>query len=306
MTAPLFTPRPGQAAVFRHPARTLYQVVRRQYGKSYGLGAWALDKMMGAIVDVIFASASVRLGMENIRKESKVFWDLLTKARAIAKSLGKRLTTSADDDRGRLIDLDGVSDLFEHQKLETKIWHSRTQYSRSIVVAPNPDTAVSWTGIVCLDEVGRMPEFKDLLEAMLPIISSSPEFCLRGVTTPPPDDSHYSYELLAPPPDLEFPVNPAGNFYRSTAGLLVHRLDARDGYAGGVPLYDDETGEPLAPERHREKALDKTAWDRNYGLRFLRGGSAAVSLTALYHAQAAGAASRCAGSRVTDNVELAA
>ncbi|HPA21475.1 MAG TPA: hypothetical protein PLU30_27285 [Verrucomicrobiae bacterium] len=306
MSGPLFTPRPGQAAVFRHISRTLYQIMRRQYGKSYGLGAWALDRMMADVVDVIFCSASVRLGMENIRKEVKVWWDLITRGKQVAQQKHMRLTTSADNDRGALLDLDAVCDLFESQKLETKIWHDRTRCSRSIVVAPNPDTAVGWTGTVCFDEVGRMPEFKEMLESMEPIIASSPTLCIRGVTTPPPDDAHHSYELLAPPPDLKFPVNPAGNFYRSTAGVLVHRLDAWDGYAGGVPLYHKETGAPMTPEEHRETYLDKDAWDRNYGCRFLRGGAAAVSLTSLYHAQAAGAAAGCLGVNVTDALELAA
>ena len=125
-------------------------------------------------------------------------------------------------------------------------------------------------------------------------------------TTPPPDDSHYSYELLAPPPELEgtFPVNPRGNWYKSRAGILVHRVDAWDGAAAGVKLFDLQTREALTPEEHRARAVDKQAWDRNYGCQFIKGGTAAVSIAALYHAQAAGMREGM-GIHITDSLEVA-
>ena len=172
------------------------------------------------------------------------------------------------------------------------------------MVAPNPDTAVGWTGHIILDEVGRIPDFQDVFEAMEPIVSSNPDFKVLLATTPPPDDSHYSYELLAPDPEEEFEINPKGNFYTSQAGLLVHRVDAWDGCAAGVPLFDTKTREELTPEEHRAVAIDKTAWDRNYGLKFIRGGTSALSLTALNYAQAAGL-DQGLGIQITDSLKAA-
>ncbi len=305
-SAPLITFRPHQQESFRHSAGLLAELIRRQGGKSFGLATTALDWMMEEVCNVIFASAALRLGQENILKEAEIWRIVMTKLRNGIESQGKKIWTAADDDRGQLIDIDAIADLFEHQKLETKLWHSNTAFSRSLVVAPNPDTAVGWTGHVILDEVGRMPEFRDVFEAMEPIVSSSQNFKIRMATTPPPDDSHYSYELLAPPPELDgkFPVNPRGNWYTSRQGILVHRVDANDAHAGGLPLYDLKTREALTPDQHRSRAVDKTAWDRNYGIKFVKGGAAAISTASLYHAQAAGA-SQGTGIHITEELSAA-
>ena len=305
MNAPLVNLRPYQQEAFRHPAGLLAWLYRRQCGKSYGLGITALDWMMEDICTVIFASAALRLGMENILKEAEIWRQVTTALRAVGGAAGFELTTSADE-KGKLLDIDAIADLFEHQKLETRLWHSRTSYSRSMVVAPNPDTAVGWTGHVILDEVGRMPEFRDVFEAMEPIVSSGQNYRVRMATTPPPDDGHYSYELLAPPPEMDgqFKVNPRGNWYTSRQGILVHRVDAWDGAAAGVPLYDLQSREKLTPEEHRARSVDKTAWDRNYGIRFVKGGTSAISLAAIFHAQAAGM-SEGTGIHITDTLEAA-
>ena len=301
---PLVKLRPYGEEAFRHPAGLLAWLYRRQAGKSYGLGITALDWMMETLCTVIFASAALRLGTENILKEAEVWRKVTEKMRELSNAAFYSLSTSADDDKGSLLDIDAIADLFEHQKLETKLWHSRTNYSRSMVVAPNPDTAVGWTGHVILDEVGRMPDFRELFEAMEPIVSSGQNFRVRMATTPPPDDGHYSYELLAPPPELDgtFPVNPRGNWYTSRQGILVHRVDAWDCDAAGVPLYDLQTREKLTPDEHRARSVDKLAWDRNYGIRFVKGGTSAVSVAALYHAQAAGM-SEGTGIHITDALE---
>jgi len=306
MNAPLVKLRPYGEESFRHSAGLMAWVYRRQSGKSYGLGITALDWMMESVCSVIFASAALRLGMENIRKEAEVWSATTAMLREMAKDAKMQLTTSAENDKGELLDVDAIADLFEHQKLETRLWHTRTNYSRSMVVAPNPDTAVGWTGHVILDEVGRMPEFRDVFEAMEPIVSSGQNYRVRMATTPPPDDGHYSYELLAPPPELDghFPVNPRGNWYTSRQGILVHRVDAWDCAAAGIPLYDLQSREKLTPEEHRARSVDKMAWDRNYGIRFIKGGTSAVSIAALYHAQAAGM-KEGTGIHITDSLEAA-
>ena len=303
MSAPLVKLRPYGEEAFRHAAGLMAWVYRRQSGKSYGLGVTALDWMMESLCSVIFASAALRLGMENILKEAEIWRKVTNELRAVSAGAGYSLTTSADE-KGQLLDIDAIADMFEHQKLETRLWHSRTNYSRSMVVAPNPDTAVGWTGHVILDEVGRMPDFREVFEAMEPIVSSGQNYRVRMATTPPPDDGHYSYELLAPPPEMDghFPVNPRGNWYTSRQGILVHRVDAWDCAAAGVALYDLQSREPLSPEEHRARSVDKTAWDRNYGIKFVKGGTSALSLAAIYHAQAAGMREG-KGIHITDSLE---
>lgn len=302
---PIINLRAYQQSVFRHQAGILAQIWRRQSGKSYYLGVTGLDWMMERICDTFYVSAAVRLGVENIRKEAAIWADCFA---ALQRLGGRNVESNALDDKGALLDMDAVADLFEAQKLETRFRHgyAANQVSRSIVVAPNPDTAVGWTGNVIMDEVGRIPEFRDVWEAMEPIVSANPEFRVRMATTPPPDDSHYSYEMLAPDPAEKFAVNRAGNFYTSAMGLLVHRVDAWDGYEAGVPLYDLKSREGLTPEQHRDRSIDKTAWDRNYGVKFISGGSAALSLMSLMNAQAAGAERGLVGVNITEALDDAA
>jgi hypothetical protein len=122
----------------------------------------------------------------------------------------------------------------------------------------------------------------------MPIIASNPDFRCIYTTTPPPDDTHYSFELLAPPIGAELPVRPQGNWYQSEMGVWVLRVTAWDAYADGVPLYDDDTGAALSPAESRERSHDKDAWDRNYGCRFVLGGASACGLLALDNAQRRG------------------
>lgn len=283
---PLIRLRTGQRASFRHPAGILGIIGRRQYGKSFRLGAEAIDVMMETPgITCVFMSAAVRLGQENLRKEAEIWRALVAKI----KEAGEQITTTADDDGGDMLDADAVADLMEHSKLEVKLWHDNVTYSRSPVIAANPDTAVGFTGWLFLDEVGRMPNFRDVWEAAEPFAASNPNFRIRLATTPPPDDAHHSYEILAPPPGMEFPINPEGNFYRSAAGILIHRVDAWDAAADGIPIYDSETRQPITPEEAREKAWDKTAWDRNFGCQFLRNtGQSAIASVDLDHAMARG------------------
>jgi len=293
-----------QARVFRHPAGILAMIWRRQLGKSHLLGTIGLDWMMEDICSVFYVSAAIRLGMENIRKEAEIWRSSTSALRAAAAAGGRRLRTNADDDRGNLLDVDAIADLLSAQKLEVKLYHNRTDYSRSIVIAPNPATAVGWTGHVIMDEVGRMPEFRDLWEALEPIVSSNPKFRVRMATTPPPDDNHHSYEMLAPM-EAAFEVNPEGNFYRTPGGILVHRCDAYDAEAAGIPIYDLMTREPLSAEESRRRATDKTAWDRNYGCQFIRGGTAALSRAHILHAMALGDREGATGINVTEQLDAA-
>lgn len=278
--------------------RTLFLLWRRQDGKSYTLGAWALRRMMelpGHLV--VLCSASVSIGKEFAVKEAAVWLQFTQAYRDLLKRQGtpERIVTTADDDKGSLLDLDAVADLFEHQRLETRILHGHTTVSRSVVVAPNPDTAVGWTGDVVMDEVGRIDVLKDLLEALGPIMTRNRQYMMRMATTISPDAAHYSRQIHGLPADHPgFATKAEGTYYTSKSGYLVHRHDAWDAQAGGAKLYDDKTGAEVTPEQHRAAALDKDAWDRNYWMKEVIGGSAAIPAPVLTRCLAQGKG-KCVG-----------
>ena len=159
-------------------------------------------------------------------------------------------------------------------------------------MALRPDT-VGETGDLMADEVGRINNWQEVWEAIEPIVASNPSFKLLLSTTPPPDDAHYSFEQLCPPPGTIFPINPEGNLYESVKEVTVQRVDAFDAYADNVPLYDLKSGKPMSPDESRAKAFDKEAWDRNYGCIFVTGGSAAIGLMPLMDAQQRGKQMGC-------------
>lgn len=285
-TQPLVNLRPYQKVAFwRNDLRLQAWMWSRQKGKSTTMAAKQLHAMMtnpGLLC--IYASASLNMGREIIEKNASVFYKALDGLRTLCAAQGhRRLETSVDGGT-----FDDFKDVFERQALEVKIWHDNTTCSRTKVIAPNPATARGWSGWVFLDEFGWVPDFRGVWDGVEPIMSSDPTFRMLMATTPPEDDAHFSYELLLPEQQT-FPVNPEGNWYKSKAGIWVHRVDAWDAHAANVPLYDQETGKPLTPDEHRAQALDKQSWDRNYGLKFISGGTSAMSLVALATAQARGA-----------------
>ncbi len=294
---PLISFRGYQEEVFWQDFRTFFLLWRRQAGKSFTLSAKALSRMIKRKGHLcVFCSASIALGTEFIRKEAEVWRAVTEKYRAVAKAQNLMLTTTGDG-----LDFDAICDLFEHEKLETKIWHDRTTCSRSRVVAPNPATAVGWTGDVFLDEVGRVPALKEVLEALGPIMDANPEFLMWMATTPPPDDKHFSFELFQPP-TRDWPVNARGNYYEAPGAIPCHRFDAIDASAAGLKFYHPKTREVISWEQHRALAFDKAGWDRNYLLKFLAGGTAAVSIAALARAMARGAELGLVGVNVTEEV----
>ena len=292
--APKFKVRAGQREFERgvEQHRICGLLARRQYGKTTIAARIALKKMMKtAGHTVIFGSVKLDLGREIVRKEADAMqkaFSLLAQQAASTDTKLEAIEVSEKGDRNvTAVNLDDWTDLYEHSRLEFRLFHDRTTYSRTKVVALTPD-AVGETGDLILDEVGRAKRFREVIEAMLPIIASNPSFRAIYTTTPPPDDTHPSFELLAPPIDAELPVNPKGNWYRSELGVWVLRISAFDAYADGIPLYDDDTGKAISPDESRQRASDKDAWDRNYGTNFVLGGTAAVGLLQLDTAQRAG------------------
>jgi hypothetical protein len=294
-------PRAGQRefelGVERHRLTGL--LARRQYGKTTIASRLALKKMMKLPGHtVIFGSVKLDLGREIVRKEA----DALQRAVALLVHDGVKLEL-AEAGRSKPLPAgltaDDFADVYEGQRLEFRLYHSRSVYSRTKVVALTP-AAVGETGDLILDEVGRVKNFRDVWESVKPIIASQPAFRCVLTTTPPPDDTHYSFDLLAPPVGAELPVNPRGNWYRSELGVQVLRVTAWDAYADGIPLYDDDTGAAISPEESRARDHDKDAWDRNYGCRFVLGGTAAVGLLVLDTAQQRGVG-QCACIQVDDD-----
>ena len=267
---------------------------RRQTGKTEVLSTWALETMLRRPGEtVILASASLNVGGEVALRAAGVFWMVLSRLR---ERFAKLEATATEDGQAPriLADFEALKDAFTAGKLEVRFTHPDGRVSRLKVLAPNPATARGFSGTVFLDEIGFIPDFRGLWDAVEPITSSDPTFRLIMCTTPPADASHYSHELIVPPAGLEFEaVTPEGVWYRSEAGIMVHRVDAWDADAAGAWLYHPETRVRLTTDEHRALALDKEAWDRNYGLRLASTGTAALSLNVLHRAQAREEAKRC-------------
>ncbi|MDF3129244.1 hypothetical protein P0Y35_08560 [Kiritimatiellaeota bacterium B1221] len=256
----------------------------RRSGKSFTMGARGLDENLAKAGNLnTYLSASVKIGGEFLKKEALVWQILIDAYRRALSETGGKLTSSIDG-----LGIDDVCEVFEQQKLECRIWHTNTIYSRSIVVAANPDTAVGYGANLFIDEFGRIRDFQAVWEAVQPFMAENPELFAILASTPPPDDAHFSYEMTAPPPGTEFTINPEGNWYISEMGIPIHRVTADDRYAAGFPLYHPITGEAISPEEDRALAHDKTAWDRNNRCTYTRGGTSAVSLMALNYAMEAG------------------
>lgn len=297
---PLIKFLPPQEEVFWAKMRIFFMLWRRQLGKSFTLGAKAMDRMMeNKNHSVYFVSASILMGQENILKEIAIWNILLDAFRASAESRGQKLTSNIDG-----LNVDDVAEVFEASKLEVKLWHSRTTYSRSRVIAPNPMTARGFSGDVFGDEIGFWPDFEGVWDAVEPIMSRNPKWMMILATTPPSDDTHPSHEILNPG-TREFEMNPRGNWFETESGYPIHRVDAYDAEAAGLPLFHPRSGEAVSIDEARNLALNKMAFDRNYLLKFLASGSAAISRHLLINAQLVGRDS-CTGINLTDPIRSAA
>jgi hypothetical protein len=290
---PIIQLTPPQQAVFWSRYRMLWMLWRRQGGKSFLFGNKALSRCIQRRNHLAcYVSGSLNMGQEIIIKETQVWTKLIDAMRLAALAAGKQLVTNADDDKGQLLDAAALADLLEHSKLECTIRHSNTAFSRTRVLSPNPDTARGYSGDVFGDECAFWPDFRATMDAVEPIISRNREWLLWLATSPPADDGHPTFEMLLPQRD-SWPINAAGNWYETNAddegsGYPVHRADAYDFEAAGLPLYSLKTGEPILVDEARKIAIDKDAFDRNYKLIFVRGGASALSLADLLAAQERG------------------
>lgn len=279
----------------------------RQAGKSVGLGDVSLlEMMMTRGRSVIYASASLLLGREIVVKAREradtSARQLIEKEAAVLAQCAERFAAAAGPnhrfehaDRQTQRPLkkgftaDDFAELFEAQRLEFRVWHDQTTYSRTQVIAPNVATARGWSGTVLLDEIAFIPDFRELWTAMEPIISTNPDFRVVLCTTPPQeDDTHYCFELLAPPAELKFEPSAKGNWYESELGVPVLRADAHDTYLAGKRIYDVKTGAEITPEEAFRRAINKNGYRVNHLLQWLAGGNAACDLLRLRVAQERG------------------
>lgn len=257
---------------------------RRQGGKST-LFAFKILQVMFEHPGILctFVSASLAVGAELPYKATQIFGELLKTLREVSAGQGVEIKSNGEG----LPDGDLI-DLFHQGRLEVTFRHSEHVVSRMKVIAPNVATARGYSGWVFIDEIGFIKDFRALFGEMEPIISRDPTFHLIMATTPPMDDAHFSYDLAAPQPGMEFDPDPCGHTYMSQLNVPVHRVDAWDAEAAGVHLYDMASGAQISPEDHRKQYFDRDAWDRSYGLRFIVGGTAAIPLSALSAAQELG------------------
>lgn len=288
MIDPLIKFLPFQKRAFQHKERFLFLLWARQRGKSYYLAALAMLRMMRRRGHSVFViNASILMGGENILKESLIWQEVLEKYNEIIQRSGQQLQVKGWNNN-QMPDIDALQDLFESSKLEARIWHTNTVYSRTRVVSPNPLTARGYTGDAFLDEAGFFQDFLGTYDAVVPIVSRNPNFILRMVTTPPADDKHPTFGLLKPPAGMEFTPNAEGNFYETEQGISVHRVDIFDSIEAGLPLYDNKTGAPIDPIAARKTAIDRVSHRRNYELYFASGGAAALSRENILFAQEKG------------------
>jgi len=236
---------------------------------------------------VTYASVSLLAGREIIAKEAQVLRQAVTRCVASADAL-HTINRESGKEYQQLDDAD-FADLFQSQRMELRLYHDQTTYSRTQVIAPNPVTARGWTGSVFLDEAGSLSDFEDFLGAVEPIISTDRTFRMIFASNLPKDDRHPFFRMSLPPLDQELPVNPEGNWYRGQTGYLIHRVCAADAYAAGHQLYDLHSGDALTLEQFRGRYGDKAALRYNYDLVHEFGGAAAVDLLCLWTAQKRGA-----------------
>lgn len=284
--APAFQTRTGQKAFERdvREHRVCGLLARRRYGKTTIAGRIALRRMMKVPGEtIVFGSVKVDLGRDMVREEAKqlraAFLRIAGGSRVAFASGGNELPVNISED--------DFAELYEATRLEFRLHHDRTTYSRTVIVALTPD-CVGLGGFLIMDEVGRVRRFGEVLEAVMPIIQDNASLRCIYTTTPPPDDTHPSFALLAPPVGAEMPVRPEGNTYKSELGIFVRRVTVFDAEADGIPLYDDDTGAVISADESRRRDNNKDAWDRNFGCKFVIGGTSVCGLLEIDNAQRKG------------------
>lgn len=300
----------------------------RQAGKSTEFSDFALYEMLRfRNRTVIYGSASLLLAQEItvkqtqrvdmttreiIEKEAAQFQNFA--ARSAEQVTAEQVTGEQKNFQVANAETDKIvtgcsassfAELFSMQKLEFRVYHDRTSYSRTKVIAPNIATARGWSGTILLDEIAFIRNLRELMTALLPIISTNKDFKIILSTTPPEfDDTHYSFELLAPAIGYDPKPNAAGNWYESESGIRVHRADARDTYLAGKKIFDLKTGKEITPDEAYAKAPNKAGHRIAHFLEWTLGGAAACDMQRLKSAQERGAAN-CQNFQIENDLDFA-
>lgn len=274
----------------------------RRGRKTTTLGDISFDEMSATSKrTVIAASASLLLGSEIVGmtltaaeqaaivgKEAAAIREVFTEG-ADAQSLKLQVANSETGRELAGLTPEDFAELYQTSKMEMRLYHDRTAYSRLRIIAPNPATARGWGGTVLRDEAGYTPTNleNDLRVATKPIFDTDPTFKLIYASNLSKDDRHPWFEDTMPPADLDLPVNPRGNFYRGQTGMLIHRVTLEDAYAAGHVLYDEKGGK-LSYADFIGATGNKLGKEINYTLEHKSGGTAVIDLIALLTAQKRG------------------
>lgn len=297
------------ALVAGRNTRVIYLFWARRCRKSTTLGNMAFDALSRASGStVIAASASLLVGSElvsmalsateaaiRVQQEALAMRTALEQSSAAAKGV-KLITANAETGKEyrQALSQEDYTDLYRSKRLEFRLYFDKTNYSRLMVIAPNPATARGWGGWVFRDEqMFTSPELeRELQTATNPIIDTDPTFRLIYASNLCGDDRHPGYEMTLPREPLELQPNPQGHFYISQTGVMVHRVDLSDAYSAGHTLFDKKTGEPITLE---EALRDMAPSERkqNYQLIHEASGTAAIDALSLHTAQSRGVG-RCA------------
>ena len=279
----------------------------RRGRKSTTLGNLAFDELSVAPgKTVIGASASLLTGAElvsmtvtateqamRVRREAEAMRNVY-----LANSEEKKLDFQcADQETGKIykgVTEENFADFYQSKRLEMRLYFDRTNYSRELIIAPNPATARGWGGTVFRDEAGfTHPNMEvELQLAVNPIFRDDPTFKMIYASNLPRNDKHPFFEMTLPPPDANFTANPAGHFYRGQNKMLIHRVALADAYAAGHVLYDNK-GEKMTLEQFRSDPGNRIELPHSYDLIHQSGGNAAIDLRAMLTSQTRGA-NQCA------------
>lgn len=291
------------ALVAARKVRVLYLFWARRCRKSTTLGNMAFDALSrGPGQSVIAASASLLVGSElvamamtateqaiRVRQEADALRTALEACTAGERGAMKLVCADSEQNREYArISEDDYRDLYRSKRLEFRLYHDKTSYSRLLVIAPNPATARGWGGWVFRDEQQfTSPEMeRELQIATKPIIDTDPTFHLVYASNLCGDDRHPGYEMTLPRELTSFGADPAGHFYLSQTGITVHRVDLADAYSAGHTLYDASGNEMTL-----DVALAKmTPGERkqNYMLVHEASGTSIIDALALHTAQQRG------------------
>src|SRR4030095_5687383 len=180
--------------------------------------------------DELVAATKVAYGShKDIESEAHLLSDLIAASKPAIRAEQKELKI-ADTKTGReipVLRVDDFAHLFEKRRLEFRIYHSNTTYSRTKIVALTPGT-VGETGDMIADEIARVRNWEEVWEAIEPISSANGNYRIILSSTPSPDDTSLAFEMLHEPAGKKFEIKPEGNWFDSEYGIPVLRLTAWD------------------------------------------------------------------------------